>query len=168
MDNNNNTLIKKEDILNISNSPELDFNDIKYKLRTIYQKYFIFMDPATGKLFNLPFHLDDDMKKIVIYSKDVTKRYTKQEKIAMQQPKGNEVNKQMATFFVKSIKLNNAHKELLELREKYFKELSELENKQGGCSQCQKGALMRKYIPLIEKYFKEVRDANSSNISITR
>ena len=53
--------------------------------------------------------------------------------------------KHLINFFVKDTEIANVSKEILDLREEYFKELAEKEAQPGGCSSCKKNQLIRAY-----------------------
>jgi hypothetical protein len=63
----------------------------------------------------------------------------------------------MLQFFVKSIALPSNDPKLKKLQDNYFSELDKL-TKSGGCSNCKRGALMRKYIPLIQEFYLSDED----------
>ena len=65
-------------------------------------------------------------------------------------------NKAAMQFFVKEIDLPTNDDALVKLRNAYFEELKKLEARPEGCTNCAKGALMRKYYPLIEGFYKDV------------
>lgn len=62
-------------------------------------------------------------------------------------------------FFIDTLPLKYKDEELIKLRAKYFIEKKEMFNKPGGCTSCQQGALMRKYLaliaPIYQKYNKQ-------------
>lgn len=64
-----------------------------------------------------------------------------------------EISINATKFFSKTFDLPSNDPELVKLRDEYFRELKILEEKKGGCKPCDKGALMRKYLPRISKYY---------------
>lgn len=102
-----------------------------------------FQDKLLIKLVDLPaldlnFSLENDKIALTIKRKVLS---------------SDQVSINTSKFFVKSFELPSQDPKLVKLREEYFKELNELENRQGGCKPCDKGKLMRKYIPLVSPYY---------------
>ena len=58
-------------------------------------------------------------------------------------------------FFIDTLPLKYKDEELIKLRAKYFVEKKEMFNKPGGCTSCQQGALMRKYLALIAPIYQK-------------
>ena len=58
-------------------------------------------------------------------------------------------------FFIDTIPLKYKDEELSKLRTKYFVEKKEMFDKPGGCTSCQQGALMRKYLALIKPIYQK-------------
>ena len=53
--------------------------------------------------------------------------------------------KSLVNFFIKDAEIETDSKEVISLREEYFKELAEKEAQPGGCSSCKKNQLIRAY-----------------------
>jgi hypothetical protein len=102
-----------------------------------------FQDKLLIKLVDLPaldlnFSLENDKIALTIKRKVLTP---------------DQVSINTSKFFVKSFELPSQDPKLVKLREDYFRELEALENRKGGCKPCDKGKLMRKYIPLVSPYY---------------
>ena len=110
------------------------------------------IDSNTGKVLNQYAKYDHDRDMLVI-NVDLTNNQTKTENNDQK-----EINKHAVKFFIPSFPLPSDDPNLKSLREKYFKELEALENKEGGCRACDKGKLMRKYAVLVDKYYQNDND----------
>lgn len=53
--------------------------------------------------------------------------------------------KSLVNFFIKDAEIETDSKEVISLREEYFKELADKEAQPGGCSSCKKNQLIRTY-----------------------
>ena len=111
-----------------------------------------FIDKFTGQEVELPYTYNAENNVINIYV-ETKKRSPNMIEAGTVKDGKPYIGKHAIQFFVDSIPLPSDDPELIKLREQYFAELKALHARPQGCKSCEQGALMRKFIPLISKYY---------------
>jgi hypothetical protein len=106
-----------------------------------------FIDTTSGKYIPKKAFYDKhtDRVYIGISSDSDTKDVNTDIKSASKPTEHFKLPKSLVNFFIKDAEIDTDSKEVISLREEYFKELADKEAQPGGCSSCKKNQLIRAY-----------------------
>lgn len=131
------------------------------ELKSLAKRIF-FIDKFTGQEVELPYTYNAESNAINIYV-ETKKRSPNMIEAGTVKDGKPYIGKHAIQFFVDSIPLPSDDPELIKLREQYFAELKALHARPQGCKSCEQGALMRKFIPLISKYYLSDEEYENPN-----